>query len=66
LGKPARTMLAKIWDQHVIAGVSEDTDFRISALRGCSAPASGRLPARRDPVDHGVSVCLTDARNLLR
>src|SRR6516164_7760900 len=27
LGKPGRTMLAKIWDQHVIARVSEDTDL---------------------------------------
>ena len=27
MGKPGRTMLAKIWDQHVIARVSEDTDL---------------------------------------
>src|ERR1700759_4128057 len=27
LGKPGRTMLAKIWYQHVIARVSEDTDL---------------------------------------
>jgi 3-isopropylmalate/(R)-2-methylmalate dehydratase large subunit len=27
LGKPGRTMLAKIWDQHVIARVSADTDL---------------------------------------
>jgi 3-isopropylmalate/(R)-2-methylmalate dehydratase large subunit len=27
LGKPGRTMLAKIWDQHVIARISEDTDL---------------------------------------
>jgi len=27
LGKPGRTLLAKIWDQHVIARVSEDTDL---------------------------------------
>jgi len=27
LGKPGRTMLAKIWDQHVITGISEDTDL---------------------------------------
>jgi 3-isopropylmalate/(R)-2-methylmalate dehydratase large subunit len=27
LGKPGRTMLAKIWDQHVIARMSEDTDL---------------------------------------
>jgi 3-isopropylmalate/(R)-2-methylmalate dehydratase large subunit len=27
LGKTGRTMLAKIWDQHVIARVSEDTDL---------------------------------------
>ncbi len=27
MGNPGRTMLAKIWDQHVIARVSEDTDL---------------------------------------
>jgi len=27
LGKPGRTLLAKIWDQHVIARISEDTDL---------------------------------------
>jgi 3-isopropylmalate/(R)-2-methylmalate dehydratase large subunit len=27
LGKPGRTMLAKIWDQHVIYRMSEDTDL---------------------------------------
>lgn len=27
MGKPGRTMLAKIWDQHVIARISEDTDL---------------------------------------
>ena len=27
LGKPGRTMLAKIWDQHVIARLSDDTDL---------------------------------------
>jgi 3-isopropylmalate/(R)-2-methylmalate dehydratase large subunit len=27
LGKPGRTLLAKIWDQHVIARMSEDTDL---------------------------------------
>src|SRR5690242_5889910 len=27
LGKPGRTMLAKIWDEHVIARLSEDTDI---------------------------------------
>src|ERR1700761_1032516 len=27
LGTPGRTMLAKIWDQHVIARLSEDTDL---------------------------------------
>jgi 3-isopropylmalate/(R)-2-methylmalate dehydratase large subunit len=27
LGKPGRTMLAKIWDQHVIARMSDDTDL---------------------------------------
>src|ERR1700751_1558615 len=27
LGAPSRTMLAKIWDQHVIARLSEDTDL---------------------------------------
>src|SRR5262249_12842052 len=27
LEKPGRTMLAKIWDQHVIARISEDTDL---------------------------------------
>jgi 3-isopropylmalate/(R)-2-methylmalate dehydratase large subunit len=27
LGKPGRTLLAKIWDQHVIARLSEDTDL---------------------------------------
>jgi len=27
LGKPGRTLLAKIWDQHVIAPMSEDTDL---------------------------------------
>jgi 3-isopropylmalate/(R)-2-methylmalate dehydratase large subunit len=27
LGKPGRTMLAKIWEQHVIAGISDDTDL---------------------------------------
>src|SRR5690349_15836260 len=27
LEKPGRTMLAKIWDQHVITRISEDTDL---------------------------------------
>lgn len=27
MGKPGRTMLAKIWDQHVIARISDDTDL---------------------------------------
>src|SRR6476659_7782693 len=27
LEKPARTLLAKIWDQHVIASISDDTDL---------------------------------------
>jgi 3-isopropylmalate/(R)-2-methylmalate dehydratase large subunit len=27
LGKPGRTLLAKIWDQHVIAHISDDTDL---------------------------------------
>jgi 3-isopropylmalate/(R)-2-methylmalate dehydratase large subunit len=27
LGKPARTLLAKIWDQHVVAHISDDTDL---------------------------------------
>jgi len=27
LGKPGRTLLAKIWDQHVIAPISDDTDL---------------------------------------
>src|SRR6201996_218080 len=27
LGEPGRTMLAKIWDQHVIARLTEDTDL---------------------------------------
>ena len=27
MGKPGRTMLAKIWDQHVIVRLSEDTDL---------------------------------------
>src|SRR5690348_5296642 len=27
LGKPGRTLLAKIWDQHVIARISDDTDL---------------------------------------
>ena len=27
MGKPGRTLLAKIWDQHVIAPMSEDTDL---------------------------------------
>jgi 3-isopropylmalate/(R)-2-methylmalate dehydratase large subunit len=27
LGKPGRTMLAKIWEQHVIARISDDTDL---------------------------------------
>jgi 3-isopropylmalate/(R)-2-methylmalate dehydratase large subunit len=27
LEQPARTLLAKIWDQHIIAGVSDDTDL---------------------------------------
>ena len=27
MGKPGRTLLAKIWDQHVIARISEDTDL---------------------------------------
>ena len=27
MGEPARTLLAKIWDQHVIARLSEDTDL---------------------------------------
>jgi len=27
LGKPGRTLLAKIWDQHVIARMSDDTDL---------------------------------------